>query len=66
MPSIATARGQERALGTDAEVQLGEVTPTKRIAGLDSQDVRQQVMGAETKQVNRSDTRFASAAHFQR
>lgn len=63
--SCVTARGQKRAFRTDAVPQLCELM-TKKGRDLIRQVKRQEVLLAETEQVNRTDTRFASAAHFQR
>jgi hypothetical protein len=63
--SCDTARGQKQAFGTDAVAQLCGLM-TKKGRCVIGQVKRQKVLLAETEQVNRTDTRCASAAHFQR
>lgn len=64
LPSCARARGQELALRPDALAQLGELSPANVIAAKAPMAVKQRHFGAETEQINRTDTRCASAAHF--
>lgn len=63
--SCDTAHGQKRAFGPDAVTQLcGLLTKKGRRAM--HKHKRQEVLQAAPERVNRSDTRYASAAHFKR
>jgi hypothetical protein len=63
--SCDTAHGQKRAFGSDAVTQLCELV-TKNWLGWINSIKRQGLLLAATEQVNRTDARYASAAHFQR
>jgi hypothetical protein len=63
--SCNTAHGQKRAFSPDAVIQLCGLL-TKKGRGVLPQNMRQEVLLAAPERVNRADTRFASAAHFER
>ena len=64
--SCDTAHGQKRAFDTDEVTQLRRLMIKKRGGGLNRQKTRQEVLRSATDRLNRTDTRCACAAHFQR
>ena len=65
MRSCDTAHGQKRAFDTDEVTQLRRLL-TKKGTVLNRQNKRQEVLRAALERLNRTDTCYASAAHFER
>ena len=63
--SCNTAHGQKRAFGPDAVLQLCGLLTKKGLSAMQEHE-RQELLLAAPERVNRSDTRYASAAHFER